>query len=121
MPVHPPTILIASADPDLVARVKPVFLSSGTALEVVSTAGAALEAISAPNPPDLALLDATLPGMPVTQLLTQARAREAGMAIVLIADGVAQEWQSWLDGLDHGILDDVVLRDAEPAYWQLAW
>ncbi len=118
MLMQPATVLIASADPDLVARVKPVFLGSGAAVEVVFSAEAALEAMMEPNSPDLALVDAALPGMPMAQLLEQARANEAGagMAIVLIADSVAQEW---IDRVDEGVLDDVILRDADPTYWQL--
>lgn len=117
MPASGPTYLLASAEPALLARVEPVLLCAAQ-ISIVLSAEAALAAMTGPNPPELALLDVALPGMPVEQLLAAACARESGeqVSIVLIADEVTQEWKA---RLDEGILDDVIPRDAEGAYWQL--
>ena len=70
----------------------------------------------------LALLDATLPAMDprmnFDRLLAGIRAEEANskLAIVLISDTVTE---SWTDRIAEGIVNDVILRDAEPAYWRL--
>jgi len=118
MPAHSPTYLLASAEPALLANVEPVLLRAGAQVSIVLTADAALAALTGPNPPDLALLDALLPGMPLDQLLAAMRSDESGqrLPILLIADTITQEW---LDRLDEGILDDLIPRDAEGAYWQL--
>src|ERR1700744_3268813 len=118
MPAPTPTYLLASAHPALLARVEPVLLRAGAQVAMVPTADAALAAMTGPHPPDLVLLDAGLPGMPLQQLLAAARADEFGqrLPILLIADAITQEW---LDRLDEGILDDLIPRDAEGAYWQL--
>lgn len=118
MPAPTPTYLLASAHPALLARVEPVLLRAGAQVAMVPTADAALAAMTGPHPPDLVLLDAGLPGMPLQQLLAAARADEFGqrLPILLIADTITQEW---LDRLDEGILDDLIPRDAEGAYWQL--
>ena len=56
--------------------------------------------------------------MPISQLLAAARAIGDGphVPIVLIADTVTQEW---IDRLADGVIDDLILRPAEYAYWQL--
>jgi diguanylate cyclase (GGDEF)-like protein len=112
------TFLLASSEPALLAAIEPVLLEAGVRVEVVLTAQAALSAMSAADRPDLALLDAGLPGMPVGQLLAALRAETGGkeFSIVLIADSVTQEW---MDRLGEGIIDDLILRGAEGAYWQL--
>ena len=73
---------------------------------------------SARNPPALFVLDATLPDVPIGQLLAAARAIRDGprVPIALVAESVAQEW---IDRLADGVIDDLILRSAEPAYWQL--
>ncbi len=119
MPVHrPPVFLFASPEPALLAAIEPMLLSAGARVEVVLSAPDALAAMTAVNPPDLALLDVSLPGMELPRLLAAARA-EAGahpFPIVLIADTVAQEW---LDLLTEGAIDDLILRASEPPYWQI--
>jgi diguanylate cyclase (GGDEF)-like protein len=52
------------------------------------------------------------------QLLAALRAESSGtpFSIVLIADSVTQEL---MDRLGEGIIDDLILRGAEGAYWQL--
>jgi diguanylate cyclase (GGDEF)-like protein len=114
----PPHILLASSDPALLAAVEPILLAAGNRVEVVLSAQAALGSITAVHPPALALLDARLPGMPISELLAAVRA-PAGVEhfpMVLIADTVSQEW---IDRLAEGAVDDLILRSAEPVYWQL--
>ena len=113
-----PTLLLASHEPALLAAVEPVLRSAGARVDVVLTAEAVLNAMKAPHAPELALLDAALPGMPMGQLLAALRA-ETGAArfpIVLISDTVTQEW---IDRLADGAIDDLILRNDETAYWQL--
>ncbi len=114
----PYTCLLALDDAALLARVESALLGAGAQIHVALTAYAALAAMTGPNAPDIALLDARLPGMPVAQLLAAARSADSSqrLSIVVAADGITQEW---LDRLDEGILDDLIPRAAEPAYWQL--
>ena len=119
MPSHtPPVLLLASSDPALLAAIEPLLLAGGTHVEVVLSAEAALASIAGPNPPGLALFDARLPGMPIGQFLAAARSQTENvrLPILLIAESVAQEW---IDFLAVGAIDDLILRAAEPAYWQL--
>lgn len=113
---NPLTFLLASPEPALLEAIEPVFLSAGARVEVVLSAHAALAAMNGANPPDLALLDTTLPGMETDQLLAGARADGPRFPIVLISDSVTQEW---IDRLADGVIDDLILRDVESAYWQL--
>jgi two-component system cell cycle response regulator len=119
MPLHtPPKILLASPDPILLAAVEPVLLAAGNCVDIVLSAESALAFVTGPHPPGLALLDASLPGMPISQVLAAVRARSEveNLPIVLIADSVVQEW---IDRLAEGTLDDLILRSADPVYWQL--
>lgn len=145
MPAKQPTYLLATADPDLPARVGPEFAAAGVRLTEAASAEAALAVMAGANPPDLVLLDAELPGMPVAELLAAVRSGEAAvrfaeagsgessskesgsgepvsaetgprLPIVLIARRVTQEW---LDRLDDGVLDDLIPRQDDAAYWQL--
>ena len=115
---NPPTFLLASHEPALLAAMEPVLLASGARVEVVLAAEAALASIAAPHPPALALLDVNLPGLNIAQLLAAARASANGssLPIVLIADTVTQEWS---DRLAEGVIDDLIPRAADPSYWQL--
>lgn len=118
LPADLPTYLLASADAALLARVEPVLLRAGAQVTVVLSAQAALAAMTACDRPDLAFVDAELPGMPLEQLLAAVRGGDAGkrMPILLIAEKVSEQW---LDRLAEGILDDLIPRAAEGAYWQL--
>jgi diguanylate cyclase (GGDEF)-like protein len=116
MPTTPPTYLLASPDPALLAAIEPVLLAAGARAEIVLTAEAALAAITAPNPPALALLDVNLPGIPISQLLASARANAATLPIVLIADAITHEFT---DRLAEGVIDDLIPRAAEPTYFRL--
>ena len=74
MPVqNPPVFLLASADPALLTAIEPAFFAVGVRVEVVLSAEAALSAMTGPKPPDLALLDANLPGMEIARLLAAAQ------------------------------------------------
>lgn len=114
----PPTFLLASPEPALLAALEPVLLAAGARVEIVLSAQAALARLIAPNPPGLALLDVNLPGMEMGQLLAaaQAEANGKGLPIVLISDTVTPEWT---DRLAEGMIDDLIPRDAAPAYWRL--
>ena len=115
---NPLTFLLASPEPALLAAAKPALLACGVRVEVVLSAETALAAMTAANPPGLALLDVNLPGMPMGQLLGAARAETWGkrFPIVLISDTVTEEWK---DRLAEGVIDDLILRGDEMAYWQL--
>jgi diguanylate cyclase (GGDEF)-like protein len=95
-----------------------MLLASGARVEVVLSAETALAAMIAPKPPAFALLDEKLPGMAIAELLAAVHAEVSsrGFPIVLISDTVTNEW---LDRLHEGIIDDLILRNAESSYWQL--
>ena len=119
MPSHTsPAFLLASPDPALLGAIEPLLVAAGARVEVVLSAEAVLASIAGANPPNLLLVDANLPGMPISQLLAGARAQAEGarFPIVLIAEAVTQEC---IDRLADGAIDDLILRSAEPAYWQL--
>ena len=113
-----PTFLLASQDTDLLTAIEPTLLAAGARVDIVLSAHAALASISGPHPPNLILLDAQLPGMPMGQLLAavRAEAESAHLPIVLIAGTVTAEG---IDRLAEGAVDDLVLRSAESTYWQL--
>ena len=112
------TFLLASPEPALLTAVEPVLMATGARVEVVLSAQTALAAMTAPKPPGLALLDANLPGMAMGQLLAAVCAEAGGkrFPIVLISDTVTQEWT---DRLAEGVIDDLILRGDEIAYWQV--
>ena len=120
------TFLLASPDPALLAALEPVLLACGARIQVVLSLEAVLNAIQAPGPPALALIDANLPGMDPTmnlgRLLAAVRAGENGsrLAIVLISDTVTREW---IDRLAEGVIDDLLLHtpgsSVEAAYFRL--
>jgi two-component system, cell cycle response regulator len=113
-----PALLLASPDRALLGAVEPLLQAAGARVEVVLSAEAALEFLVAGNVPTLFVLDARLPDMTISQLLAAARAIGDGshFPILLIADTVTQEW---IDRLAVGAIDDLILRPAERAYWQL--
>ncbi|MGH9563000.1 MAG: GGDEF domain-containing protein, partial [Terracidiphilus sp.] len=119
MPGHPqPVFLLASSDAHLLHSVEPALLASGAHVDVVLSSEAAMAAVSGPRRPNLILLDVELPDMPIGQLLATFRSESSGpqLPIILIASAVAQEW---VDRLAEGAVDDLILRTAESAYWQL--
>ncbi|MGA2907876.1 MAG: diguanylate cyclase [Terracidiphilus sp.] len=119
MPSHEsPALLLASPDPALLGAVEPLAQVAGARVEVVLSAEAALAILVSGNPRALFVVDARLPDMPTGQLLAAARAIGDGkhVPILLVADTVTQEW---IDRLADGVIDDLILRSSEYAYWQL--
>lgn len=117
MPANTPCFLLASPEPRLLSLIEPALSASGPRVEIVLSAEAALAAITSQTPPALALLDVKLPGMEIGPLLAKARLACGNRTpIVLIADRASQEW---IDRMAEGLIDDLILRDAETAYWQL--
>jgi two-component system cell cycle response regulator len=110
-----PTFLLASSEPALLTAIEPVLAAGGGRVQVVLSAQSALEAMSAHHPPTLAVFDQALPGMALGQLLASVLA-DKRFPIVLISDAVTREWA---ERLQQGIIDDVILRSAEPSYWRI--
>lgn len=116
-----PRLLLASAEPALLTCMEPAFGAVTARVEVAVTAEAALAAIARADakdlPLDLVLVDAAMPGMATGQLLAAIRAGcRAGLPLILIADTVKQEW---LERIADGVIDDLIPRNAEAAYWQI--
>ena len=109
------TILLASPDPELLTSFEPALVQSLGPVEVVLSAQAALAALKAPSPPSLAILDTTLPGMEVAQLVAAVRTEPTShdFPLVLISDTVASEW---LDRLAEGVIDDLLPRSIDTAF-----
>jgi diguanylate cyclase (GGDEF)-like protein len=114
----PPTFLLGSSDPTLLAAIEPVLAAAGGHVQIVLSAESALSAMNNRQAPAFAVLDDELPGMPIGQLLVSALADSASkrFPIVLISDAATREWS---DRLQEGVIDDVILRSAEPSYWRL--
>lgn len=113
-----PSFLLASPDPAILATLQPVLEAMAVPVEVVLSSEAALAAMTGPDVPGLVLLDVTLPGMEINQLLASANSGEnrKSFPIVLISDTFAPEWS---DRLAEGLIDDLVPRTAESAYWKI--
>jgi CheY-like chemotaxis protein len=58
-----PTYLLASHEPALLEALEPVLASFGAKVEIVLSAMAALDVMKGVDAPDMALVDACLPGM----------------------------------------------------------
>jgi diguanylate cyclase (GGDEF)-like protein len=116
------TILLASTDPALLSALESELAAWGACVEVALSAEGALATMTGPRPPVLALLDARLRavewGMEVGQLLAAVHAAASGarLPIVLISDTLTREW---MDRLTEGVIDDLIPRSAETAYWRL--
>jgi len=115
---HQPAILMASNEPALLAKLEPILLATGNRVEIVLSAEAALAAMTTALPPSLALLDVHVPGMKMDQLLAAARGDAACQrtSIVLLAEAATEEW---VQRLEEGVIDDIILASAEPAYVRL--
>jgi diguanylate cyclase (GGDEF)-like protein len=113
-----PFFLLASNDPALLATVEPLLLAAGARVEIALSAEAALSSLNGIHSPGVALFDIRLPGMPIGQLLAAAcvQGEAPRLPIILIAETVSPEW---IERLAEGAVDDLILRAAEPAYWQL--
>ncbi len=113
-----PKFLLASHEPALLGTIESALNETGVRVEIVLSAPAALDAMTAPHPPELALLDTKLPGMETERLLAETRAVTNGrkLPIVLITDTVSEEW---LHCVTEGVIDDLIPRGSESRYWQL--
>ena len=118
LPYSTLTILLASAEPALLAGLEPMLAADGATVQVALSAEAAMAALQAAPAPALALIDANLPAMDprtnLVQLLATAHAestRHHG-PIVLISDTLAEDWMGLLA---EGIIDDMHPRTSDPA------
>ena len=114
----PSAFLLASPDPAVLSAVEPVLLAYGVPVRVVMDAAAALAALTSACTPAFAVLDMSLPGMEMGQFLAQVRSvnSDKELPIVLISDTVTEECT---ERLVEGIVEDLILRDAEPSYFKL--
>jgi two-component system, cell cycle response regulator len=112
----PSIVLLASHEPALLRAMEPVLAQAGASVQVVLSAEAALAAMTAPDAPELALVDADLPGMPMSDLLARVHACGRRYPILIVAEAVTAEWS---DRLADGVIDDLILRSDEGAYWRL--
>lgn len=118
----PPAFLLASSDSALLAAIEPLLLEFGAQVQIERSLEGAAALLAVPNPPAIALVDATLSGldprMSIDRLLAAARSGDCASraSIVLISDTATQ---SWIDYLSEGMVDDVILRTAEASYWRL--
>jgi diguanylate cyclase (GGDEF)-like protein len=114
----PLKFLLASPEPALLSAIEPVLADAGGCVEIARSSEAALNVISASQVPALVVIDAKLPGMAIGQLLAAVLASPAGkrFPIVIIVDCVIREW---CDRLQEGVIDDIILRSAEPSYWSI--
>ena len=113
-----PLILVASADPALIAHLEPVLTASSAEVEVAPSAQALLAAISCLHLPALVLMDAALPGFTDGQCILQIRAKANGHALplVLLADDPNDVCVQFLS---ESSLDDIVPRSVNQAHWRL--
>jgi diguanylate cyclase (GGDEF)-like protein len=118
----PPTFLLASSDPALPAAIEPLLLAFGAQVEIVLSLEGAMALLAVPDPPTLALIDATLrgldPRMNIDRVLAAVRADNSASrpSIVLISDTATQ---NWIDRLAEGVADDLILRATEASYWRI--
>jgi diguanylate cyclase (GGDEF)-like protein len=110
-----PTFLLASHEPALLSAVEPLLAAAGARVEAVLSAESAIAAMTSQRVPALVLIDDRLPGMPLGQLLASAISEAGGkrFPIVLMTAVVTREWA---DRLQEGVIDDAILRSAEPSY-----
>jgi two-component system cell cycle response regulator len=118
----PPDFLLASPDAALLAILEPVLRALGSRVEIALTSDAALSALTAADPPALALLDARLSGSePVTDiddLLVAVRMQvsQRRLSMLLIADETSERVAGFLAA---GLIEDVVPRTMDAAWWRL--
>ncbi|HEY3704801.1 MAG TPA: GGDEF domain-containing protein [Terracidiphilus sp.] len=109
------TYLLASHEPAFLAAVEPVLVAIGAEVRIVLSPEAALAAlrlVDVAAAPQMALIDARLPGLDLGRLLAAARAEaDHRMLIVLFSDTVSEDSKN---RLEEGVLDDL-LPTALPA------
>jgi two-component system, cell cycle response regulator len=113
-----PKFLLASPDAALLSAMEPVLTQTGAGVEVALSTESALAIMRTHPAPALALLDDRLPGISIGQLLASVLADPTAIRfpILLISEKVTREW---LDRLQEGVIDDLLLLPADPSYWRL--
>lgn len=106
------TILIADDDPDLRDILRSVLEPAGFAVAEAADGGAALEAIRA-RPPDLAILDYTMPKITGPQLCVQLKQDILLRHVPIILLTGKSEIQDKVHGIDSGA-DDYMVKPFEP-------
>src|ERR1039458_4650770 len=98
------TILLASNEPALLSVLEPILIELRAGVVIALSARAAVTAMRASIPPNLALLDIALPGLDhefeIDGVLQAARAEtdRRRIPIVLISDTLTDEWAGRLAG-----------------------
>jgi two-component system cell cycle response regulator len=116
------TILLASNEPALLSVLEPILIELRAGVVIALSARAAVTAMRASIPPNLALLDIALPGLDhefeIDGVLQAARAEtdRRRIPIVLISDTLTDEWAARLAG---DLVVDLVSQRAEPLYWRM--
>ncbi|HVZ84839.1 MAG TPA: GGDEF domain-containing protein [Terracidiphilus sp.] len=112
------SILLASHDPSLLAAVEPMLTAAEAQVKIVFTGEAALAALASPLPPDLALLDAELPGVELSQLIASARGAAGGQRcpLVVLSDEPAEDWAAHIR---EAMIDDLIPRSTTNPHWRI--
>lgn len=102
-------ILVADGNPDIRDLLMFKLSQEGFEAEVVNDGESALAAITA-DPPDLALLDVTMPGLTGIDVLRKVRddERTQGVRVILLTD------RSQDDDVDATDADDYVIKPFSP-------
>jgi diguanylate cyclase (GGDEF)-like protein len=117
-----PEFLLASPDAALLTILEPVLRDIGSRVEIALTQEAALKAMTAHDPPAMALVDVRLqgkePAFDITELLVPVRTEVSRrrLSLVLIADEVTDRECGFLDS---GLVEDIVPRTMDAAWWRL--
>jgi two-component system cell cycle response regulator len=118
----PPDFLVASPDAALLTVLEPVLRTLGSRVEIALTTDAALSALTATDPPALALVDARLtgsePASDINDLLVAVRMQisRRRLSLMLIADESSGQEAGFLAA---GLIEDVVPRTMGAAWWRL--
>lgn len=127
MPDPIPDFLLASPDATLLTILEPVLRALGSRVEIALTTEAALLAMTAHDPPAMALVDTRLagpesgsdiPAFDICDLLVRVRTEVSRrrMSVALISDeGSNRECGL----LDSGLIEDIVPRAMDASWWRL--
>ncbi len=108
--------VLASGEPGLLAAVEPVLRAEGARVEVALTAEAAVKAML-DSAPELALVDARLPGMELGQLLAAVRGDPGRrLPVGVISDTLSEELK---DRLEEGVIDDLLAPETAPEWLRM--
>jgi two-component system cell cycle response regulator len=113
-----PAYLLASHDPELLARVRRAVSASGARVEVFLSAEPVLSALTAAHPMELALLDATLPNVDwggfLAALHSDSNAKR--VPIVVLTPNADEEWGN---RFTEGVIDDLLPIDIGEEFLRL--